>query len=224
MLKIIDKIIVSDQAPKSKNVLWLQPSEKGYQIKVNSGGGYTTINTGGTEEHEYVDLGLPSGTLWATCNVGATKPEQYGNYYAWGETQTKEEYTDENSLTYSKEIPDISGNCQYDVARVHWGNAWRMPTRTEVHELLDNCTWEWVTQNNINGYKVTGTNKNSIFIPAAGHREGSSLNGAGSYGGCWSSTPYYSNYAYYLYFYSSSQGINDSNRYYGLSVRPVKSK
>jgi hypothetical protein len=90
MLKIIDKIVVSDQAPKGKNVLWLQPSEKGYQIKVNSGGGYTTINNSNTEEHEYVDLGLPSGTLWATCNVGATKPEEYGNYYAWGETQTKE--------------------------------------------------------------------------------------------------------------------------------------
>lgn len=228
MLKIIDKIIVSDKAPKGKNVLWLQPSEKGYQIKVNSGGGYTTINNGSSGEHEYVDLGLPSGTLWATCNVGATKPEEYGNYYAWGETQTKNKYTYDNSLTYNKEFFDISGNCQYDAARVHWGNAWRIPTYDECNELRTKCTWTWITQNGINGYNVKGPNGNSIFLPAAGSNE-ASLSGVGEVGEYWSSTPYnnsssqFNNTSYDLYFNIGGQ-IAYSHRFTGKSVRPVKSK
>lgn len=164
MLKIIDKIIVSDQAPKGKNVLWLQPSEKGYQMKINSGGGYTTLNNGSIEEHEYVDLGLPSGTLWATCDIGSDKPENAGNKYAWGEIKVKEEYTDENSLTNGLELPDISGNPQYDAARVHWGGAWRIPTYEEWLELGMNCKHEVLILNDKVVIKVIGPNSNSIIF------------------------------------------------------------
>ncbi len=170
--------------------------------------------------HEYVDLGL--SVKWATCNVGASSPSGYGNYYAWGETTTKSEYTTGNSVTRGKNMSDISGNSRYDAARANWGGTWRLPTKAEIEELINNCTWEWTSQNGVNGYKVTGPNGNSIFLPAAGYRYGSSLFSAGSYGDYWSSTPSsYTGYAYYLYFGSSNFGWDDSDRYYGLSVRPV---
>lgn len=133
----------------------------------NNGGGGVTVS-GTIAGHDYVDLGLPSGTKWATCNVGASTPEEYGNYYAWGETSTKTEYTEENSVTYGQQMSDISGNAQYDAATANWGSTWRIPNRAEVEELIDNCTWTWTTQNGVNGIKVTGTNGNSIFLPAAG--------------------------------------------------------
>jgi uncharacterized protein (TIGR02145 family) len=173
--------------------------------------------------HEYVDLGLPSGLKWATCNVGASSPEQYGDYYAWGEIETKGEYSNENSKARGKSIGDISGNSNYDVARAKWGGNWRMPTMEELEELNSKCTWQWTTQKGINGYKVTGPNGNSIFMPAAGCREGSSLYSAGEYGFYWSSTPYESkdNNAYSLYFDSSDHNVYWDSRYYGQSVRPV---
>ena len=173
--------------------------------------------------HECVDLGLPSGTKWATCNVGATTPEGYGNYYAWGETTTKSSYTEENSVTYEQPMSDISGNATYDAARANWGGTWRMPTRSELNELNAKCTWTWTTQNSVNGYKVTGPSGASIFLPAAGYRNGSSLNRAGYSGYYWSSTPYGNrdDYAYYLDFSSSSLYMYYDYRYYGQSVRPV---
>ncbi len=179
--------------------------------------------TGLINNHGYVDLGLPSGLKWATCNVGATNPMDYGNYYAWGEIKTKSDYTQENSSTYGKEIGDISGNANYDAARANWGETWRMPTLTEIDELIDNCQWGWMTLNGIVGYNVTGPNGNSIFLPAAGYRYGSSLSSAGSGGYYWSSTPYegYTNDAYYLYFYSSDYYRSNNYRNYGRSVRPV---
>ena len=175
--------------------------------------------------YEYVDLGLPSGLKWATCNVGADSPEDYGDYYAWGEIETKSEYTEDNSKTYGKSMSDISGNAMYDVARAKWGGNWRMPTMEELEELNSKCTWQWTTQKGINGYKVTGPNGNSIFIPAAGCRTGSSLNSAGGSGFYWSSTPYESegddNNACELGFYSSNHNVYRMYRDYGLSVRPV---
>ncbi len=171
--------------------------------------------------HEYVDLGL--SVKWATCNVGATNPEDYGNYYAWGETTTKSTYTSSNSTTYGVSMSDISGNAEYDAARANWGGTWRMPTKAEFSELITNCTWAWTTQNEVNGYKVTGPNGNSIFLPAAGYRDGSSLGYAGSDGFYWSSTPgSYANNAYGLSFDSSDCGwYDDGSRSYGLCVRPV---
>ena len=172
--------------------------------------------------HEYVDLGL--SVKWATCNVGASKPEEYGDYFAWGETSTKEEYTEENSLTYGKKMSDIAGNAQYDAARANWGGSWRMPTEYEWQELIDKCKWEWGKVNGVKVNKVTGPNGNSIFLPAAGYRDGSSLYGAGSIGYYWSSTPDEgSDYrAYILFFYG---GDHSMYCYYfrssGSSVRPV---
>ena len=169
--------------------------------------------------HEYVDLGL--SVKWATCNVGANKPEEYGNYYAWGETITKSSYTSDNSKTYGKTMNDISGNSSYDAARANWGGNWRMPTKTEMQELKDRCTWTWTIQNGVKGYKVKGPNGNSIFLPAAGYRSGASLNNA-DYGNYWSSTPSSNSYADYLFFNSSSRYVYYDCRYSGLTVRPVR--
>ncbi len=122
-----------------------------------------------------IDLGLPSGTKWATCNVGASSPEEYGGYYAWGETEEKDYYDTETYIHYNSNIgeyanigDDISGT-QYDVAHVKWGNSWRMPTQEEVLELCNNCTWKIFVYNNTYGNLITGPNGNSIFMPAAGY-------------------------------------------------------
>ena len=181
--------------------------------------------------HEYVDLGLPSGLKWATCNVGANKPEDYGDYFAWGEHKPKQEYTDQTYEHYKSFLGinrkmvflgEISGNTKYDTARAKWGGKWRMPTEAELQELCDKCTWSLMSQNGVEGYKVTGPNGNSIFLPAAGYRNRSWLGYAGSSGYYWSSTPRnLDNGAYCLIFYSDSHYMNFYGRYYGLSVRPV---
>ena len=175
------------------------------------------------EGHGYVDLGL--SVKWATCNVGATSPEDYGHYFAWGETSPKAEYTEENSLTYGKDMSDISGNPQYDAATANWGGSWRMPTKDEMQELVGHCEWEWTQVNGVNGAKVIGPNGSCIFLPAAGIRHGSSLPYTGSSGRYLSSTPrdYDGDYyAYFLYFYSDNQYMESYDcPYYGQSVRPV---
>ena len=195
-----------------------QGAIKFVETLVNSGGNSGEFLSG----HEYVDLGL--SVKWATCNVGASKPEDYGNYYAWGETTTKSSYTESNSKTYGKKMSDIAGNAQYDAARANWGGNWRMPTKAEMQELIDKCNWTWTTQNGVKGYKVTGPNGNSIFLPAAGYRYGSSLYHAGSSGYYWRSTPDGSDScsAYYLYFDSDNHLMNYLGyRDNGRSVRPV---
>ena len=174
--------------------------------------------------HEWVDLGL--SVLWATSNVGASSPSDYGDYYAWGETKTKSSYTEGNSKTYNVVMPDISGEPKYDAATANWGEGWRMPTDEELEELIDKCDWQWTTQGGHNGYKVTGPNGNSIFLPAAGWRLGTSLCFAG--GNCvyWSSTPLGSNalIAYYLSFYCGNLNVVWTDRYLGQGVRPVSDK
>ena len=190
----------------------------------NDGTGNQNI-TGTINGYEYVDLGLPSGLKWATCNVGATTPEDYGNYYAWGEITTKTEYTEENSVTFGQEIGDISGNPTYDAARANWGNRWRMPTRTEMEELVNNCTWTWTTQGSVNGCIVTGPNGNSIFLPASGFYDGSSHVSVGEECYYWSSTPYESDTygAYSLMFNSRThyEEVSGDKRRNGHTVRPV---
>ena len=168
--------------------------------------------------YEWVDLGL--SVKWATCNVGANSPSDYGDYYAWGETSTKSSYTEENSSTFGKSMGNIGGNSSYDVARYRWGGSWRMPTKAELEELKTKCTWTWTTQGGHNGYKVTGKNGKSIFLPAAGWRYGASPDYVGEYGYFWSSTPYESGFgnAFYL---SSGHGVGWASRGYGWSVRPV---
>ena len=185
---------------------------------------FTTLATTGIiNGHNWVDLGLPSGLKWATCNVGATTPEGYGNYYAWGETTTKTSYNESNSVTYNQQINDFSGNSTYDAARANWGSTWRMPTDAEMIELLNNCTWTWTTQSGVNGYRVTGPNGNSIFLSAAGYCYGSSCYYVGEYGYYWSSTPSGSltNVAYDLCFNSGYHNWQRGGRYYGFTVRPV---
>ena len=171
--------------------------------------------------HGYVDLGL--SVKWATCNVGATTPEDYGHYFAWGETSPKDEYTEDNCSTYGKQMSDIAGDAQYDAATANWGGTWRMPTDAEMQELIDKCTWTWTTQNGVNGYKVEGPSGNSIFLPAAGCRFWSSLGYAGNDGYYWSSTPsdYYDDFAFGLHFDSDGRIMGNDDRDDGQSVRPV---
>ena len=194
-----------------------------------------------TGNHEYVDLGL--SVKWATCNVGATKPEEYGDYFAWGETEPKStydwgtykwcngSYTTLTKYNHSSSYGTVDNKTTLDLsddaARANWGGSWRMPTKAEQDELRNNCTWTWTTQNGVYGYKVTSkksgyTNK-SIFLPAAGCRYDSSLSGAGSCGFYWSSSlsTGYPNVAYNLDFVSSNVGWRDLSRSYGRSVRPV---
>ena len=182
-----------------------------------AGRSHSTING-----PEYVDLGL--SVKWATCNVGASSPGDYGRHYAWGETTTKSDYTEANSTTYGKQMTGIADNSTYDVARREWGGTWRLPTQKEFQELLDNCTWTWTTQNGHDGYKVTSKkNGNSIFLPAAGLRDGTSLYNQGTNGYYWSATSDESNTigAFGLGFDYASRDVSWGERYYGISVRPV---
>ena len=188
-------------------------------------------------QYEAVDLGL--SVKWATMNVGATSPEDYGGYYAWGEIEEKDVYSwstykwcngSENTMTKyctdssygtvdNKTVLDLED----DVAHVKWGGSWRMPTKAEQDELCNNCTWEWTTQNGVNGYTVTGPNGNSIFLPAAGYRYGTEVYDRGSRGYYWSSSlsSNGSNGAYDLDFFNGSYGWGSYYRYSGRSVRPV---
>ena len=191
--------------------------------------------------HEYVDLGLPSGLKWATCNVGATKPEECGDYFAWGEVKQKTEY-DWSTYKYVEKDGKLTKYCsdssygkdgftdskivldpEDDAATVNWGGNWRMPTYKEMGELREKCTWIWTTQNGVKGYKVVGPNGNSIFLPAAGYMYNSSLYNAGSHGNYWSSSLNTSNPydAYGVNFGSSYVGRNNYRRLNGRSVRPV---
>ena len=211
-------------------------------------------------EPEFVDLGL--SVKWATFNVGAARPEGYGDYFAWGETETYYErgyaqssppvwkegmsagyswsnykYCDGSSSTLTKYCYNSSyGNNGFtdtltillpedDVAHVKWGGDWRMPTKAEFNELLDNCYWAWVTQNGIKGWKVTSRkdSNRSIFLPAAGYRYDTSLYNAGSSCNYWSSSLYTSgpSSAWYLDFSSRDHSTNYYGRSYGQSVRPV---
>ena len=171
--------------------------------------------------HGYVDLGV--SVKWATCNVGADNPEDYGDYFAWGETSTKDSYDKDNSKTWEEDFYwDIGGNADYDAARANWGGAWRMPTKEEFDELLNSCEWEWTTRGGRWGYEVSG-NGGSIFLPAAGWRRGTSLIFTGDYGSFWSSTPYESDArgAWDLYLFSGIRYTRWSSRYVGRPVRPV---
>ena len=203
-----------------------------------------TSSTGSENGYDYVDLGL--SVKWATCNVGATKPEEYGDYFAWGETKSKYSYSIDDyewggiTWYYDEYGVPISQERYYtkysthdhnsvlekkdDAARVNWGGGWRMPTKAEQEELREQCTWIWTSQDGVNGYKVTSkSNGNSIFLPAAGYRDGSSLYYAGSDGRYWSSSLDTNNSynAYALDFDSDIVAWDDHLRESGYSVRPV---
>lgn len=191
--------------------------------------------TGTHNGHEWVDLGLPSGTLWATCNVGASSPEEYGDYFAWGEIQPKELYdwstyfdtNDEGNtfLKYNNEGSKTELDLEDDAAYRNWGEGWRMPSQEQQDELRDECTWTWTQKNGVDGYEVESkTNSCSLFLPAAGSRGEDSLYDAGSYGNYWSRSlgSGGSDIAYRLYFDSDCIDRSNGFRYYGFSVRPVR--
>ena len=171
--------------------------------------------------HAWVDLGL--SVKWATMNVGASSPGDYGDYFAWGEVHPKSEYWDDNSKTYDKSMGEISGNSAYDAACYHWGSSWRLPTKKELEELKDKCRWSWTQQDGHEGYKVVGPNGNSIFLPAAGYRNGTSADLVGTDGNYWSGSPDESDTqdAYDLAFDDADRGVYWCYRYRGRSVRPV---
>ena len=178
------------------------------------------------EQHpHYIDLGLPSGTRWACCNVGAGKPEAYGEYYAWGETEANGIYSEDTYQHYNNgyvNIGDDIAGTEYDVARVKWGEPWEMPSKDKIKELLDNCTSQWITMNNIQGARIIGTNGGSIFLPAAGFHENNEIRGINDGGYYWSSTNYPSTQGHANILASITENsIMHTPCFRGLSVRPI---
>ena len=200
------------------------------------------VNNSKADGHEYVDLGLPSGTLWATCNVGASKPEEFGSYFAWAETQPKEMYS---WSTYkwlkNNEITRYCIECEFDssfgtvdnktellpeddAATVNWGNNWRLPSFEQINELVNGkyTNIEWTTLNGVSGVKITSKkNGKSVFLPAGGDRyDGFSSEGVGYY--LTRTLSITSLRAYYLCVDSGGWGYGDISRYFGQSARPVR--
>lgn len=209
----------------------------------NNGGGNNGGGGSGTNA-EWVDLGLPSGLLWCSHNVGASNPEDYGDYFAWGETQPKNDYgwstyryctvdgdgvvdtlTKYNTVTEYGPVDSLTtlepGD---DAATALLGNGARIPTQEEWQELLDNTTSEWTTLNDVNGKRFTAPNGNSIFLPAAGSRSSSGLLRAGTVGSYWSASldTEYPSGVWRCYFSVVDQGVSHNYRYYGFSVRAVR--
>lgn len=197
-----------------------------------------------TNEREYVDLGLPSGTLWATCNVGASSPEDYGDYFAWGETAPKSVYkykwsaykwcnggkdnltkyctrSDYGRVDNQTELEPVD-----DAATVNWGKGWRMPSVDQIKELMDNCTSEWTSRCGVKGRLFTSKrNGASLFFPAAGYRDGLLDLDVGSAGYYWSHTlsAYFPGFAWCLYIFSrAANGSDIWDRSNGRSVRAVR--
>lgn len=169
-----------------------------------------------------VDLGL--SVYWCSCNVGAEAPEEYGDYFAWGETKSKSSYNqanysyyDSNKAQYMDIGDNISGTA-YDAATVNLGNDWKMPTKEQLQELIDKCTWEWTQINGINGYKVTGANGNSIFLPAGEYNKRSQ---AGSMIYYDSGTKSDLQYRTQLFGNSMNYHMSTSPKYHGFTIRPI---
>ena len=189
---------------------WKDPENEGAIISV--------------EDSLCVDLGL--SVKWATCNLGANRPSDYGSYYAWGETTVKTVFTKDNSKTFKVRMGNISSDIRYDVARAILDGDWRLPTKGEMDELVEKCRWEWTSIDGHNGYRVTGPNGSSIFLCAAGWRFGTSDNDTSNSGYYWTSYAFESNtrYAYALYFGRGGVEVGKFYRYNGGSIRPVKDR
>lgn len=196
-----------------------------------------------TSTHEYVDLGLPSGTLWATCNVGANSPEEYGDEFAWGETETKSHYDIDNYKYANGAYNKLTKYCRDkedgyngytdslttlersdDVAYQKWGSDWCMPTIEQMEELFDECTWTLTTRDGKKGYEVKGPNDNSIFFPG-GETDSSDDYYYGYY---WSSSIFFTGRASVFCFYAETLDFAETletgsvNYWYGEAVRPVR--
>lgn len=173
---------------------------------------------------EYVDLGLPSGTKWATCNLGASRPQDRGNYYAWGETQKKSSYRKDNCSTLYSNESDFSGSYTNDPATVNKGGSWRTPTLQECKELANKCQWYDCTLQGVTGKRVVGPNGKEIFLPNTGYYVGSDRKET-NVGNYWTSTPNYQSTicAAYLFFINEKKGCRDNAlRSNGVPIRPVR--
>lgn len=200
----------------------------------------TTARAQSINGHEYVDLGLPSGTLWATCNVGANSPEDYGDYFAWGETEPKEKYDFFNDYKYF-DINVTKGFTKYtnsdgktelvpedDAAYIKWGNSWHIPSYEQIIELYENCSFKQTSMNGVEGYIfISNKNGKSIFFPYSGYYEGNQLKEANTVGYYWTRSlsrisTAGEDFAHTLYMSSSHTNMYVNHRYKGLAIRPVK--
>lgn len=174
-----------------------------------------------------VDLGL--SVKWATCNIGAETPGGIGKYYAWGETEEKERYSSSTYFDPTYQYTAITndtcfcGNPEYDAATAEWGEEWRMPTTEEFNELIEKCRWKSIRQNGTNGYRVTGPNGNTIFLPATGYKSDASTSSLQESGCYWTAcnTREYDEPAYECYFSLSSKDVSLNYRYLGFNIRAV---
>lgn len=173
------------------------------------------------EDCEYVDLGL--SVKWATCNLGAKKVSDVGDYFAWAEVETKHSFTDKNCTTLDIEIGDFKGNPEYDAATYALGEGWRMPTHEECEELSLNCLWEWTEINGKGGFKITGPSGKAIFLPAGGYKYGSFVSEDNINGYYWTSTPDHTGVALCLSFMVGDWcgGWAKAYRDNGFPIRPV---
>ena len=216
--------------------------EKTFTTEINDGGG----NGGGgnVNGHSYIDLGLPSGTMWATCNIGSDTPEEYGDYYSWGEITKKDlfnwgsyiycngnnnqlnKYCNDSRFGYDGFTDTLSvlqdGD---DVAKVVWGNGWRIPSQQEWYELIGYCSHNWTNQNGVNGIVFTSPNGGSLFFPAAGYYFENELINAEAIGYYWSNSinPSAPIYSKGMSFSSNDYAVGSMWRCYGIPVRPVRS-
>lgn len=215
-----DSIDALNEQVRLATIRKLEEEKKRKELEINND------RSGYVNGHMAVDLGL--SVRWATCNMGASTPFDYGEYFAWGEIKPKSEYTMENSITYKIKLKNISKNSQYDVAKAVWGGSWSIPTEKEFNELLSECKWVWSEDSK--GYKVLGKNGNYIFLPTGGLRIGKSQTQKGEVGYYWSSSNNINKDAntdaYYFYIKKSDHsnshvGINSGYRMFGYSIRPI---
>ena len=210
------------------------------EIKPDNKNRGALLNCPDNKHPHAIDLGLPSGTKWACCNLGASTPVSYGKYFAWGETSPKNIYTKENHVYYSeynyslgKDVyvnigTNIAGT-NYDAARANWGAPWKMPTNSQIEELFNvsNTKYDLTKENGVAGIRFTGNNGGSIFLPAAGVTYYGNSDYVGVYGCYWSSSilaedsRYARHLFFYIYDYYSVGGGHD-DRFHGLPIRPVR--
>ena len=249
----VKPVKTNDQAVKVNDyveVVGTLVNYNGNTPEVNAGGTYTIITAGSgetpdtpdtpddpeTPKYEWVDLGL--SVKWATCNVGASSPEEYGDYFAWGETEPKDYFSD-TAMIHKLSVSELKSRgyidsennliSSYDAATANWGKEWRMPTEEEIDELVEKGIWTWQYLNGVKGYKVTGPSGNSIFLPPAGEMHWGNKEDFGKYGCYWGSTAseYKDIYGKLRYegatlsFYDEDYSQGSDFRYYGKSVRPV---
>lgn len=220
MAEVDAKVVVTDMQSGQQIII---------EITVTGGGDVPSYTSCPDSHHPHlIDLGLPSGTKWACCNVGASKPEEYGGYFDWGETEEKDYYDWSTYIHCSGSYwtchnigSDISYT-QNDAATANWGSPWVMPNKEQMEELKNSCS-KWTTENGVWGCRFTGPNGASVFLPAAGGRGSDNLYSAGSDGYYWSSALYESSTdeAWYLVFRSGNVTMYDRSRSGGQSVRPV---